>query len=210
MFFMPIKFNYYIPKILSLVLILAGAISFTLLVNINALEIVNRPIKSITPETFDADIANLHNDDIVTFNGTINYLRVISDSSENVYYVGLEEFGDKLIVRMSKQDFDGSSLKSVQGSIKFLDNSSFSESLITKLNEKGKVEDINQSELSNLDDTIKERIADNLQGSFSNKSILVIEGQKFEREKVYSETLLLGVLSSLFLVILFRNKVLYS
>ncbi|MFS8131171.1 MAG: hypothetical protein ACMG57_04285 [Candidatus Dojkabacteria bacterium] len=207
---MPIKFDYYIPKIFSLILITVGAVSFTLLVNFNALEIVNRPIKSISAATFDADISNLNNDDIVSFNGSINYLRVIADSSENVYYVGFEEFGDKLIVRMSKQDFEGTSLKNVQGSVKFLDNSSFSESLITKLNEKGNVDNIDNSELSNLDATVKERIAENLQGNFSNKSILVIEGQKFEREKVYSETLLLGILSLVFLVILFRNKVLYS
>jgi len=207
---MPIKFDYYIPKLFSLTIILVASAAFTLLINFNALEIVNREVKKITPETFDTDIQNLKNDDIVSFNGTINYLRVIADESENVYYVGFEEFGDKLIVRMSKQDFEGSSLKNVQGNIKLLDNSSFSESLITKLNEKGTIDNVNQSDLNQLDTTIKEKIAESLQGNFSTKSILVVEGQKFERQKVYLETLLLGVFSAIFLIILLRNKVLYS
>lgn len=207
---MPIKFNYYIPKIFSLFLIIVTAISFTLLVNFNALEIVNRPVKNISLSSFDSDIANLKNDDIVSFNGTVNYLRVISDPSENIYYVGFEEFGDKIIVRMSKQEFDGSSVKSIQGTVKFLDNSAFSDSLINKLNEKGSIGNVNQSELSNLDDSVKTKIADNLQGNFSTKSILITEGQKFEREKVYSETLLLGILTTIFLVVLLRYKVLYS
>jgi len=207
---MPIKFDYYIPKLFSLTIILVASAAFTLLINFNALEIVNREVKKITPETFDTDIQNLKNDDIVSFNGTINYLRVIADESENVYYVGFEEFGDKLIVRMSKQDFEGSSLKNVQGNIKLLDNSSFSESLITKLNEKGTIDNVNQSDLNQLDTTIKEKIAESLRGNFSTKSILVVEGQKFERQKVYLETLLLGVFSAIFLIILLRNKVLYS
>ncbi|MEO6728287.1 MAG: hypothetical protein ABIM99_00025 [Candidatus Dojkabacteria bacterium] len=207
---MPIKFDYYVPKIFSLILILVASVAFTLLVNFNALEIVNRPVRNITAQTFDEDIKTLSNDDIVSFNGTINYLRVISDSGENTYYVGFEEFGDKLIVRMSRQDFEGSSLKNVQGNIKFLDNSSFSDSLISKLNEKGTLDDVNQSDLNQLDTAVKERIADSLQGNFSNGSVLVVEGQKFERQKIYLETLLLGVFSTIFLIILLRNKVLYS
>lgn len=207
---MPIKFDYYIPKIFSLTLILVASVAFTILVNFNALEIVNRPVRNISAATFDEDIKNLNNDDNVAFNGTINYLRVISDAGENVYYTGFEEFGDKLIVRMSKQDFEGSSLKNVQGSIRFLDTSSFSDALISKLNEKGTITNVNESDLNQLDESIKERIAENLQGNFTSNSVLVIEGQKFERQKVYLETLVLGIFSTIFLTILLRNKVLYS
>ena len=207
---MPIKFEYYIPKLFSLFLVLVAAGSFTFLVNFNALEIVNRPLKTITPENFEAESVGLKDSDNVLINGTINYLRVISDEGENVYYAGLEEFGDKIILRIPKNLFEGSSQKSIQGNVKLLDNSSFSNSLISKLNEKGNIDNINESDLNQLDSSVKEKIAESLQGNFSTDSILVIAGQRFEREKVYLETLSLGVLTVVFLVILLRNKVLYS
>lgn len=207
---MPIKFDYYIPKLFAFALIILASAGFTFLVNFNALEIVNRPTKTISADTFDTDIANLHDDDNVTFSGTINYLRVIADSGESIYYTGFEEFGDKLIVKISKKDFEGSSLKNIHGSVKTLDNSAFTDSLLSKLNEVGNISEINASELNQLDQGVKEKIAENLKGNFTDKSILIIEGQRFEREKVYLETLLLGVFSSVFLLILLREKVIYS
>ncbi|MEP7103976.1 MAG: hypothetical protein ABI721_04690 [Candidatus Dojkabacteria bacterium] len=205
-----IKLNYNFPKVFKLLLAVGASILLTLLVNYSALEIVNRPIKTLDESTFEETLKTLKENDTVLINANINYLRVLGDDSGKVYYVGFEKFGDKLIARISADKIKSSSNVVFQGIIKKIDNSGFGDDLISKLNEPGNINTVNDSQLNKLEDSVKEKIAENLKGNFDKSTFLVLDGTGFEREQVYLDTIILGLLCSAFLMILLREEIFYN
>lgn len=185
--------------LIALVIILATVIS--VLLNFSQLELAGRPIKSLSAENAAEVLGGTFENDFVEFKGTINSLQILQKENNQYFYAGLQEFGNKIIVRAERSKLN-SSQQTFVGQVKTLKNG-FGEDLVDKMNESiklnGNAEDFNQM--------LIDKIEENSLGNFDNNSLLVIDGIRVNQDKIITQTVILTVLISLLFFLLLRDRI---
>lgn len=173
-----------------------------------ALDLINRGIKTITPENVAEIKDTLRNNDIVKISGTVNFLYLVKDEdSPNFYFAGLKEFGEEFIIKiradkliLNKQEFTG---KVVQ-----LSNDSFSERLVNAINAPLDFSDEQNKQLKDqLNEAARKKITESSRGDFTDLSILILDGEVVNKDQIYTNIIIVFGITSIFLLTLFRKKI---
>ncbi len=173
-----------------------------------ALDLINREIKSITPENALEIKDTLRNNDIVKITGTVNFLYLVKDEeTTNFYFAGLKEYKEDFIIKiradkliLDKQEFIG---KVVQ-----LSNDSFSQRLINAINEPLDFSDEQNKQLKDqLNDAARKKITESSRGDFTDLSILILDGEVVNKDQIYTNIVIIFIITSIFLLTFFRKKI---
>lgn len=194
-----------------ILLILVFAISVSFFINASSLQQLNSPAKVITQENVNDILNEIDHGDIVEITGTIDLLRLASDSNINPenanYFAGLEEFPDMVIIkfRYSKLNFE---VQNFRGQVVRLEDEPLATEIISKLN--GKIDfnnPLNSTIAEQFSETTKQEIIDSSEGNFDNDSILILDEVLIDQNTIYTNIVLIFTAVSLFLLTLFRSKI---
>jgi len=193
--------------IIILVLLFSAGLSF--LINQSSIQLVGSQYEVITTDNVDTIFSQINYGDIVEIEGTIDYLRMVSDQpqdiSQTTYFAGLKEFGNKFIIRFPHSKLTPEKIK-FTGKVLKINDDEFSKTLISKLNAPLDFSTINVS-ADQLDVEVKQKIAEQSVGNFNESTILVLDGVLIDDADIYLNFIITFVVIFVFIITLFRKKI---
>ncbi len=193
------------------------------LLNKSTLDAANRPLDTITPENYNDTVKNnIQIGDTVQITGTPNLLYQIEqinnaistgtnqsgdDKIPQYYYVGLKEYNFDFVVRIlpgklfaKPQTFTGKAVGLAQ--------TEFSTRIKNSLNKPISFEEsINKDASAELDDEAKSQISEKSKATFSNATLLVMDGDIIDTNQTHLNIIFWTIVLSIFLITLFRKRV---
>jgi hypothetical protein len=200
-------------------IILIGAIcsGIVYFLNKDYIDIANKEVITIKPETFTESVRNsVEFDDIVEITGTPNLLQQVSqESSRNTedsvrntyYYVGLKEYGYSFVVRVKKGKVV-TQQQTFKGIVTGLSRTEFGTRIKNSLNKPINFDDsVNRDISRELDDEIKKKISDQSVAEFTDSTFLILDEEVVELNHIYSNILMYSAMSTIFVVTVFRKRI---
>lgn len=198
----------FLRPLLYIIVIFMFAAFISYAINSTTIRLLNSSTKTLTQE----NISSLSQGDIVEFEGTIDYLHLLSDNSNDehtIYFAGIKEYPNQLIVKFksNKLSFDKQIFK---GKVELLSNTNIADDLISKLNSSIDLNsERNKDAVTQFNGEEKEEIIKTSVGNFSkDSSVLVLDEVLVDRNSIFLNVFVTFGVVTIFLFTLFRNKIL--
>lgn len=207
--------NYFRSIFISLLIILVSAFVVYFLYR-DDLSVANRPIKVITPETYNDSIRDsIEYDDVVEITGTPNLLFQISQETESedgersidYYYTGLKEYGYDFVVKIIPGKLN-STTQTFKGRVTGLSQTEFGSRVKNSLNKEISFEDsVNQDAANEIDEESQEQLSLKSAANFTSATFLVLDEETPDTGKIYFNLAVWTFVISLFIITLFRKPI---
>lgn len=184
------------------VIIIVLAVGLIILANSQIINFLSHPEQKLTP---DNQNFSLTDNTQTLIKGTIDPYRIIEDKdNENVVYVGLKEYGNKIIVKTTKDKINNN-VQTFEGRGINITNLNNYANLLSELNSSlGNNSDLNSK--FNLDPAVKKQIDDLSKGTFGTQSYLILDNEQISSQVLAINLLVSGICIFLAFILAFRRE----